>query len=128
MSLPNLENKRILIVEDDEMSFLYLNQIMMLTKAVIIREYNGIGALEQFRSGNKFDLVLMDIQLPDMDGKQVTRLIRKMNPVVPVIAQTAAKSSAERELAVESGCTELITKPYTLEELFDVINRINLSS
>jgi two-component system, cell cycle response regulator DivK len=128
MSLINLENKRILIVEDDEMSFLYLNQIMMLTKAVIIRETNGIGALEQFRSGNKFDLVLMDIQLPDMDGKQVTRLIRKMNPVVPIIAQTAGKSSAERELAVESGCTELITKPYTLEELFDVIKRTSLSS
>src|SRR4030042_2870822 len=123
MSVINLENKNILIVEDDEMSYLYLHQIMMLTKGTIIRETSGIGALEQLRSDKRIDLVLMDIQLPDMDGKQVTRKIRNHNAVIPIIAQTASTSPLERELAIESGCTEVIIKPFTMEELFDVIRR-----
>jgi CheY-like chemotaxis protein len=123
MSLLNLENKKLLIVEDDDMSFLYLNQLLVLTKGVFVREKSGLDALEQFRNNPGFDLILMDIQLPDMDGKQVTREIRSINAAIPIIAQTADKSPQEKEMAMEAGCTELITKPYTMEELFAVIER-----
>jgi CheY-like chemotaxis protein len=123
MSLLNLENKKLLIVEDDDMSFLYLHQLLMLTKGVFVREKSGLDAIEQFRNNPEYDLVLMDIQLPDMDGKQVTREIRRLNALIPIIAQTAAKSPLEKELAVEAGCTEVITKPFTMEELFEAIGR-----
>jgi CheY-like chemotaxis protein len=123
MSLLNLENKKLLIVEDDDMSFLYLNQLLVLTKGVFVREKSGLDALEQFRNNPGFDLILMDIQLPDMDGKQVTREIRSLNATIPIIAQTVDKSPQEKEMAMEAGCTELITKPYTMEELFAVIER-----
>jgi CheY-like chemotaxis protein len=123
MSYTDLENKQILVVEDDDLSYLYLSQILMTTKGIITREISGIGAIEQFRSGKRFDLVLMDIQLPDIDGKQVTGKIRMLNRTVPIIAQTAGKSSSERDLAIEAGCTDLITKPYTMDELLEVIGK-----
>jgi two-component system, cell cycle response regulator DivK len=122
MSLPNLENRKILVVEDDDMSFLYLNQLLLMTKGTIIREKAGIDAIERFRSNPAFDLILMDIQLPDMDGKQVTRTIRSMDEVVPIIAQTASRSSYDKELVLQAGCTAVIVKPFSMEELYDVIN------
>jgi len=124
MALLNLENKKLLVVEDDDMSFLYLSQLLSITRGSITREKTGIDALQHFRGHRQFDLILMDIQLPDMDGKQVTREIRNLDANIPIIAQTADKSPTERELALESGCSELITKPYTMEELFGMINRL----
>ena len=123
MSLSDLDNKCVLVVEDDDMSFLYLNQLLMLSNAVITREKSGVDALERFRGNQSFDMILMDIQLPDMDGKQVTRDIRNLDKQVPIIAQTADKSPVERELAMEAGCTDLITKPFSPEEFFTVINK-----
>jgi two-component system cell cycle response regulator DivK len=123
MSPPNLENKKILVVEDDDMSFLYLNQLLMLTRGTLIREKSGIDAIEQFRNNPGYDLVLMDIQLPDMDGKQVTREIRNMDRNVPIIAQTASRSGQEKELALNAGCTALITKPFSMDQLFEIIDQ-----
>ena len=121
--MPDLINKQILIVEDDDMSFIYLNQIMGLTNSIISREVSGIGAIELYRSEKRFDMVLMDIQLPDMDGKLVTRKLREMDPIVPIIAQTASKSEQERDEALEAGCSDLITKPFSMEMLFEVIEK-----
>lgn len=124
MSDLHFENKRLLIVEDDDMSFLYLKQLLSVTGIAIVREKTGIDALEHFRNDPHFDLILMDIRLPDMDGKQVTREIRSLDAMIPVIAQTVDKSPAERELALESGCSDLITKPFSMEELFGMMNRL----
>jgi CheY-like chemotaxis protein len=123
MSPLNLENKKLLIVEDDEMSFLYLNQLLKFTGCHIKREKTGLDAIEVFRDNPCFDLILMDIQLPDMDGRQVTRRIREMDKTIPIIAQTASKSPFEKELAMEAGCTEVILKPFTQEILMEVIGR-----
>lgn len=119
----NLENKKLLVVEDDDMSFLYLNQLLKLTQCVFFREKSGLDAIEAFRAGPGFDMILMDIQLPDMDGKQVTRKIRDLDPAIPIIAQTAAKSPAEKELVLAAGCTEVLVKPFSMEELFAAIER-----
>jgi CheY-like chemotaxis protein len=121
MSLLNLENKKVLVVEDDDMNYLYLNQLLLLTKGACVREKSGIDAIEQFRNNPGYDLILMDIQLPDMDGKQVTREIRTLNADIPIIAQTASRSTLDKELALEAGCSAVITKPFTMEELFKII-------
>lgn len=122
MTIPNLQNKKLLVVEDDDMSFLYLNQLLLLSKCTFIREKTGIDALQQFRNHNDFDLILMDIQLPDMDGKQVTRDIRSENPVIPVIAQTASRSAFEMEQILNAGCTKVLLKPFTMEEFYQMIS------
>ena len=123
MSALILENKKVLVVEDDEMSFLYLTHVFLLTGAILIRKTTGIDAIEEFRNNHNYDFILMDIQLPDMDGKQVTREIRKIDPLIPIIAQTASRSSYEKELIIESGCSDAIVKPFTMEQLFKVIGK-----
>ena len=120
---PDLSHKKLLVVEDDDMSFLYLNQVLSLTGAELTRERTGYDALDQYRSNPGFDMILMDIQLPDMNGNQVTQEIRAINTRIPIIAQTAGKSPDEKEKALKAGCTALLTKPFSMEELFEVISR-----
>ncbi len=122
MAFPNFENKRFLVVEDDEMSFLYINQLLMISKAIYRREKNGKDAINEF-TNNNYDLVLMDIQLPDMDGMEVTRKIRSINPVIPVIAQTASRSSEEKEKIMDAGCTDILMKPFSIDEFFKTLQR-----
>ena len=123
MSLLNLENKRLLVVEDDDMSFLYLDHLLLLTKCAIVRKKFGIDTLELYRNNPGFDMILMDLQLPDMNGKQVTREIRSRNSLIPIIAQTADRSPLEKELALKAGCTDVLLKPFSMEELFEVIGK-----
>jgi CheY-like chemotaxis protein len=122
MSFPNLQNKTVLVVEDDDMSFLYLNQLFMLTKCTMIHARSGSEALEQF-STRRPDMILMDIQLPDMEGTEVTRRIRQSDNEIPIIAQTAGKSSEEQDKALLAGCSNILFKPFTMEKLFEVISK-----
>jgi len=118
----NLKGKSVLVVEDDEMCYLYLRQVFNLTGCRLLRAETGSEALDLFRE-NRFDVILMDIRLPDIDGTQVTREIRRSNPDVPVIAQTAGNTMDEVERAMESGCTEVLVKPFSMETLFSAISR-----
>ena len=118
---PNLENKKILVVEDDEMSYLYLSQLFTLTKGEIWRAKSGREAMEFYLSHTPFALILMDIQLPDGDGTDLTRTIRKHDKHIPIIAQTAGKSAADIENALDAGCSRVLTKPFSMEEFFDAI-------
>jgi len=121
MLLPNLENKKILVVEDDDMSYLYLSQLFALTKGEICRAKNGREALAHYHTHPAFAMILMDIQLPDSDGTEITRVIRETDKLIPIIAQTAGKSSVEIENAMDAGCSIVLTKPFSMEELFEAI-------
>jgi two-component system cell cycle response regulator DivK len=122
MSFPNLQNKTVLVVEDDDMSFLYLNQLFMLTKCKLIHARSGSEALEKF-GAEQPDMILMDIQLPDMEGTEVARKIRQSNSEIPIIAQTAGKSGDEQDKALKAGCNSILIKPFTMDKLFEVISR-----
>ena len=122
MSFPNLQNKTVLVVEDDDMSFLYLNQLFMLTKCKLIHARSGSEALEKFNAEHP-DIILMDIQLPDMEGTEVTRIIRQSGTEIPIIAQTAGKNGDEQDKALKAGCSAILIKPFTLEKLFEVISK-----
>jgi CheY-like chemotaxis protein len=123
MSLLNLEGKRILIVEDDDMSYILLNQIFKLTKVELLRAKNGREALLLYRNNPGIDLVLMDIQLPDINGKTVTSEMVSHNNKIPIIAQTAGKSPQDIDAAIEAGCSEVLIKPFKVEELMEIIKK-----
>jgi CheY-like chemotaxis protein len=112
----DLKNKRILIVEDDEMNYIYLSQIFKIFHGNILRAKNGKIALELAKEQN-FDVILMDIQLPDINGLEVTKKIRQFDSKTPIIAQTAARSPDETDEAIDAGCTEILIKPYTISDL-----------
>jgi CheY-like chemotaxis protein len=120
----NLENKSILIVEDDDMNFIYLRQVFKILKGDIIRMKNGLSAIEACRHQN-FDYILMDLKLPDISGYDAMRAIRKFNSAVPIIVQTASKAPEDRVEAFNSGCNEVLVKPFKIEHLSEVMQKIS---
>jgi signal transduction histidine kinase/ActR/RegA family two-component response regulator len=102
---------KVLIVEDDEPSSQLLSEIVDPYGRKIICEINGNEALEICRNNPDIDLILMDIQIPGMNGYEVTRHIRKFNQEVIIIAQTAYGLSGDREKAMDAGCNDYISKP-----------------
>lgn len=124
MSVPNFKNKKVLVVEDDDMSFLYLSQLLNITRATYKREKTGTAAIEQFIKNPDFDCILMDIQLPDLDGIYVTGEIRKLNNKIPVIGQTASRSVHELDQMLEAGCNAVLVKPFSMEMLFSELSKV----
>ena len=123
MATLNLEGKTILIVEDDDMSYIFLNQIFKLTKGSILRAKSGWKALQLFRNDPEIDLVLMDIQLPDINGNIVTSEMRTINRNIPIIAQTAGRTPQDIDAAIAAGSSDVITKPFTMEILIKVLKK-----
>ena len=105
------KGKKILLVEDDEFSIAYFSEIIKKTGAELIIATDGKKALELFSDGNNIDLVLLDIQLPEMDGYEVAQKIRKSNKNIPIIAQTAYAMIEDKQKSIEAGCNDYITKP-----------------
>jgi PAS domain S-box-containing protein len=115
---------KILVVEDDMISSIYFKQIFENYSAQIYFASNGKEALESFEIHNP-DVVLMDIGLPDINGLEVVRIIRKVNKTVRIIAQTAYVMDEDKEKAIAAGCNDFITKPLNAKLLFEKMNQLN---
>ena len=115
---------KILIAEDDEASEKYLTRIVRIFGREIITVRTGREAVEACRNNPDIDLVLMDIKMPEMDGYEATRLIRKFNTTVIIIAQTAFALSGDHEKALEAGCNDSIAKPIQKDKLAMLIKKI----
>jgi len=114
---------KILIAEDDEISEMLLAINVKTICQEILKARTGIETIEVFHKNPDIDLVLMDIQMPDMDGFEATRQIRQFNKEVVIIAQTAYGLSCDRERALESGCNDYIAKPFSKYELLTLIQK-----
>jgi hypothetical protein len=120
---PQVLQLKVLIAEDDEASERLLGiEVRKLSKE-IIRVRTGLEAVVAFRDNPDIDLILMDIQMPGMDGYEATRQIRQINKDVVIIAQTAFGLSGDREKAIEAGCTDYISKPIKIVELQKLIRK-----
>lgn len=115
--------KTVLIVEDNETSNIYFEAALRKTQAVLMWAKNGLEAVEMIKNNNKIDLILMDINMPKLDGIEATRIIKSLNPEIIIVVQTAFILSGEERLCQEAGCDEFITKPIRLKYLLDTINR-----
>jgi len=111
-------NKKILIVEDDVFSAEYLLEVLSETKVQTILSNNGLEAVEQTKNNPDIDLILMDIQLPGISGEKATILIREFNPDIPIVAQTAHAMSNDKESYLNAGCTDYLSKPILMTDLF----------
>jgi PAS domain S-box-containing protein len=118
----NWKGKKILVVEDDLNSFKYLSELLGKTKVEIIHASNGHKAVEIVREDHTLDLVVMDIQLPVMDGLEATRLIKELNPHLPVIAQTAYAMSGDKEKMKHAGCDDYVPKPLNPKQILAIIH------
>ncbi|MFA6102443.1 MAG: ATP-binding protein [Victivallaceae bacterium] len=116
-------NFTILIAEDETDSYLYLELLLKNKVKRIDHAVNGAKAVE-LALKNRYTLILMDLQMPVMDGIEATRKIKQHLSDIPVIAQTAYVSLMEKERALQSGFDDYISKPVKKADLLAVINRV----
>jgi PAS domain S-box-containing protein len=117
------DGKVFLIAEDDKFSFKFLEGFLRQTKAIILHAEDGKEAVELCLKNKDIDLVLMDIQMPEMNGLEATKEIKKFNRDMPIIAQTANAITEERQKCIKAGCDDFITKPVNITELYSLIDR-----
>jgi len=115
------EKITILVAEDDFPSFLYLEQLLHGKNIQLIQAVNGIETVEIARENPEISLILMDIQMPEMDGLEATRQIRKFNKTIPIIAETAYGFSDDWEKVLAAGCNDYLVKPLKEKELVKMV-------
>jgi len=118
-----IKKLKILIVEDDKNSKFVLKEFTIDLSEEILQANNGLEAVEACRQNPDIDLVLMDIQLPELNGYETTRQIREFNKDVVIIAQTAFAQESDKEMAIAAGCNDYITKPFKHANLTEIIKK-----
>ncbi|OQY04356.1 MAG: hypothetical protein B6I20_03125 [Bacteroidetes bacterium 4572_117] len=116
----NWNKKVILVAEDEEINYLFLEEVINRTGAAVIWAKNGQEAMDLFKS-NEIDLVLMDLKMPEINGYEAMRFIKETGTGIPVIAQTAFAMSSEREEILEAGFDGYIAKPIKIPQLLSII-------
>ena len=120
--IPGKRSHRIiLIAEDDWISFQYLRTILEKSDITVLHAENGEQAVEFVRNTSEIDLILMDIKMPVMDGIEATKIIKRIRPDLPIIAQTAYTYSEERSKISAIGCDEYLTKPLEYAKLNELL-------
>jgi CheY-like chemotaxis protein/HPt (histidine-containing phosphotransfer) domain-containing protein len=119
-----LKHNKVLVVEDNNINQLVVKYTLQKLNIAIEIAVDGIEAIEKI-STNSYDLVLMDIQLPEMNGYDITRYIRnQMNNSIPIIAMTALAINGEEEKCLECGMNGYVSKPFTVETLYNAISKV----
>ncbi|OFY70565.1 MAG: hypothetical protein A2Y71_05840 [Bacteroidetes bacterium RBG_13_42_15] len=99
----------------------YLTELLKKTRVSVLQATSGDQAVELCKTHHP-DLVIMDIQMPGMDGLEATRIIKQMDSRLPVIAQTAFAMAGDRERITQAGCDDYLAKPIDSKQLLPRIN------
>jgi CheY-like chemotaxis protein len=115
----------ILVVENEENNRCLMEQILGFAGYRYLSATNGLEALDVL-DRERIDLVLIDLSMPVLDGYRATEIIRRRpgGATLPIVAVTAHAMSEDRELALQSGCTDYLAKPYHPTELLSVVERL----
>ncbi len=117
------QNYTILIAEDEEVNFLFFEALLeSRTNIKLIHAKNGQEAIDICFGNKDIDLILMDIKMPILNGYEATEIIKSKLPDLPIIAQTAYSTIADRNAAKNHGCDDFISKPISREELLALID------
>ena len=116
--------KKLLVAEDNESNFLLVMTILKRDYQ-IIHAHDGIEAIQLFKNFPP-DAILMDIKMPRMDGLEATHIIRSYSKDIPIIALTAYAFETDKELALEMGCNDFVTKPVSKEALEKALEKFSV--
>lgn len=120
----DLSNKTILIVEDEEINYIFFYELLSTKKIKTTWVRNGQEALKLLSGNNNYDLILMDIMMPIMDGVEAMQKIKQLNKKTPpIIAQTAFAMIEEKEKYLALGFDDYIAKPINIKELFAKLHK-----
>lgn len=120
LPLPSFKGKRVLVVDDSEDNQMILQFFLKQREIDVTAAFNGAEAIEKMNS-ERFDLVLMDIQMPVMDGYTATKTLRENGFNLPIIALTAHAMKSDQELCLDAGCTEYLTKPIDMTQFQKIL-------
>jgi two-component system, cell cycle response regulator DivK len=113
----------VLIVEDVESNYLYLNAVLSKLDVHIEWVKNGLEAVNFVNDNPEVSLIMMDLQMPEMNGYDATREIKKNHKSVTIIAQTAFAMSDDRTKALEAGCDDYLAKPIRSKDLLETVKK-----
>lgn len=119
--VPDMEGKTILIAEDAEINFILMRKLLEKTNAEIIWTKNGAECVEYFKAHTDVSLILMDMQMPVMDGYKAVAEILAIDQTVPIIAQTAFGFMEERAKILSIGCADTLFKPIDKKVLYEKV-------
>ncbi|MFO7865033.1 MAG: response regulator [Salinivirgaceae bacterium] len=115
--------KTILVAEDVEFNFIFLREILVPTGANVIWAKNGAEACAVIDENTHVDLILMDLQMPEMNGYEAAEYIKKVKPTIPIVAQTAFMMANEDEKCFKIGCDGFLSKPIRPRQLISAIKK-----
>lgn len=119
----SIKDLKVLVVEDDAFNIAYFNELFSSLNVDFHISSSGTEAIEHFKVNQSYDMVLMDIKLPDMTGYEVIEEFKRINPNVPIIAQTAYAAESDREKALSVGCVDYISKPIFRDKLIGMLQK-----
>ncbi|HRZ42965.1 MAG TPA: response regulator [Bacteroidales bacterium] len=118
---PDWKDKLILVVEDNYSNYRLLELALRKTNAKLHWAKNGQEAISLCREVQDIDLILMDIQMPVMDGYETTAQVKILRPEIPIVAQTSYSMTGDREKSIEAGCIDHIPKPIIISDLITIL-------
>ncbi|SRR6056297_653591 len=118
----NWNDRTILIAEDEDSNFKYLEIALRKSGVNILRANNGNEAIQLVKDHPEIDLILMDIKMPEKNGLEATREIKQINKEIPIIALTAYAMANDREMSLEAGCDDYISKPVRRNRIYSVLS------
>ena len=113
--------KKILVAEDNDSNFILMTYILKKYYE-FDRAKNGKEAVDMIENGT-FDMVLMDIKMPILDGLEATKAIKEKHPDLPIVALTANAFDSDRQLAMQAGCNDFLSKPVSSELCLKTIRK-----
>lgn len=116
-------NKTILIAEDEDSNYLYLEAVLQKTGASLLWARSGEEAIDACKQNPKINLVLMDLQMPNINGYEARNQIKTMLPNVPQIAQTAFAMADDEKRVLDAGFDAYISKPIRKANLLAIVGR-----
>lgn len=119
---PKNSHYTILVAEDEEVNFLFIEELLKNKDFILVHATNGEEAVEVCRINQDIDLILMDIKMPKLDGYSAAKIIKELNPDIPIIAQTAYALNTEVD-KYKDAFDEYITKPIKSSILIEIINK-----
>jgi len=120
----DFSDKVVLVVEDNQISYKLIHAVLSQVKTNVVHAINGKKAIEACASGAHIDLVLMDMQMPEVDGIEATRRIKQILPDLPIVATTANTYQETAQACKEAGCDGFLTKPLQFRKMFELMQSL----
>ena len=119
--ISKLEGNKILIAEDDDVNFMFLQEITESYNMKVYRAENGAEAIDLINNNPDISIILMDMKMPGINGIDATKIIKQKYKHIHIIMQTAFAQADDKKKALKNGCDDYITKPFKTEELIEMI-------